>query len=355
MRDKRVQPTVSVVIVNYNGKTYTQKCIKSIEASNPIPLEICVVDNGSSDGSCELFRSYKPTKKTISFRLLELDHNYGPAYARNRGVEHTTGTYISFLDNDTEVHPDWAQQAIKAFESSERLGIIQSKLLLSRERNKIDYVGEYIGQNGFLVQRAPAGTIDTGQFETQVEILAAKSAGMFIRRSVFEKVGGFDDDYFIYVEETDLGWRSWLAGYAAAYVPESIVYHEFGTSTLILGKSQNSYNAKFHGSKNYILTLFKNLGLVGLGTILPVHILLWIGLAGYAGLKGEWKNCFWVLKGIAWNIWALPRNIRKRKLIQSNRTIPDKKLFPIVMRTRPFTYFVHKAVVKHSVGNAESF
>ncbi len=349
------KPILSVVIVNYNGKTYTEKCVRSIESNKYVPIEICVVDNGSTDGSLELFRNYSIRRKSITFRLVELSHNYGPAYARNRGVENTRGTYIAFLDNDTEVHPDWTLYAIKVFEHDKKVGIIQSKLLLSKERNKIDYVGEYIGQNGFLIQRAPAGTIDSGQFEEQATILAAKSAGMFIRRSVFEKIGGFDDDYFIYVEETDLGWRSWLAGYTAVYVPTSIVYHEFGTSTVILGKSQNSYNAKFHGCKNYILTIYKNVGTRGLFTILPLHILLWVGLAGYAGLKGEWKNCLWVLKGVAWNFWNFPRNFRKRNLIQSSRVISDEKLFPIVMRKRPFSYFLHKAVVKHSVGNAESF
>tara|TARA_B100000315_G_C14499515_1_gene551652 strand:+ start:544 stop:1032 length:489 start_codon:yes stop_codon:yes gene_type:complete len=150
------------------------------------------------------------------------------------------------------------------------------------EPDQIDYVGEYIGTNGFLVQVAPAGTKDEGQFDKQYPILAAKSAGMFIKREAFDVAGGFDEDYFIYVEETDLGWRTWLAGYTVVFAPKCKVYHKFGTSSVILGKHKNDYNSKFHGTKNYILTFLKNLNFFYLVRILPVHIFLWLGLAWFS-------------------------------------------------------------------------
>jgi len=345
---------LSVVIVNYNGREYADKCIASVFASKTKNLEVIVVDNYSSDNSVkELTQRYSCYGR--NFQVIGLDQNYGPAKARNVGVKAARGEIIAFLDNDTLVDEFWAEAAIKEFSASAEVGAIQCKLLLSKERNKIDYVGEYLGQNGFLVQRARAGSTDTGKFNKRCEILAAKSAGMFIRKKVFEQAGGFDDDYFIYVEETDLGWRSWLSGYKVVYVPSSIVYHEFGTSSVILGKVKNNYNAKFHGCKNYILTLFKNLDSISLLKILPIHIVLWLGLAWYALLKRDAKSFFWIHKAVWWNVSNLRTSLYKRKIIQKNRKINDDDLFEIVMREKPLSYFIKKAVIPHKVGNAEGF
>lgn len=346
---------LSIIIVNYNGKEYVDKCIKSILESHASSFEIIVSDNGSQDRSVEYLKNkYNQSLDKIFF--VGLDKNYGPSRARNEGVKIARGKYLCFLDNDTEVEKEWFNEVKLEFEKDEKIGIVQCKLLLSKERNKLDYVGEYIGQNGFLVQRAQTGEVDHGQYDQKVEILAAKSAGMFIRKKVFERIGGFDSDYFIYVEETDLGWRCWLMGYRVVFIPKSIVYHEFGTSTLILGKNKNNYNAKFHGCKNYILTLVKNLGLVSLLRILPLHIFLWIGLAWYALIiKREWKVFYWIHKGIVWNAINIKRNIYKRRIIQKRREINDDNLFKIILKKKPFLYFIQKVIGNHKVGNAEGF
>lgn len=346
---------VSVVVVNYNGKEYVDKCVNSVFMSNYHDLEVIVVDNGSSDGSVDFLRNKYAVYKE-RFKIVSLDKNYGPSFARNQGVKIAKGVYIGFLDNDTEVDKQWANIAVLEFENDASIGIVQCKLLLAKERNKLDYVGEYIGQNGFLVQRAQGGEIDKGQYDQRVQILAAKSAGMFIRKDVFDKIGGFDDDYFIYVEETDLGWRSWLLGYKAVFVFESIVYHEFGTSTLILSKNKNNYNAKFHGCKNYILTLTKNLSFINLVKILPVHIFLWIGLAWFALItKRDYRAFFWIHKGIIWNVSNIRKNIGKRCIIQKNRIVSDNDLFKIILKKKPFLYFIQKVTGIHKVGNAEGF
>jgi len=348
------KPIVSIIIVNYNGKEYVKKCIDSILKNSFKDLEIIVVDNGSIDESCNFIRK-QYEKESIKVSVISLDKNYGPAKARNEGAKIAKGKYIGFLDNDTTVEKDWTKIAVNEFEADNKLGIIQCKLLLSHERDKIDYVGEYLGQNGFLIQRAPVKTTDKGQFDEKVKILAAKSAGMFIRKDVFNKINGFDEDYFIYVEETDLGWRSWLAGYEIRFIPKSIVYHEFGTSSIILSKQQNNYNGKFHGCKNYILTIIKNTEYFSLLKILPIHVILWIGLAYYSLFTGSFKSFIWIHKAIFWNILNLPKTISKRNVIQAERKISDKKLFDIVMQKASLDYFVKKVTISHKVGNAESF
>lgn len=350
-----IVPDLSVVVVNCNGKEYLLKCLRSILESNTKDYEIIIVDNGSNDGSLDEVREKYPALCDEKILLLGLDKNYGPAKARNEGVKLSRGKYLGFLDNDTEVDKNWANEAIPHFEQNSKLGIIQCKLLLAKERNRLDYVGEYLGQNGFLVQTAEGGEIDHGQYNKNSQILAAKSAGMFIRKDTFQKIGGFDNDYFIYVEETDLGWRSWLYGYENMFVYKSVVYHEFGTSSITLGKMKSNYNAKFHGSKNYILTLFKNLESKNLVKILIPHILLWSGLAFYNLLKGKTKECYWILLGISWNICNFPKSVEKRKLIQKERVKCDDELFEILMKKKPFFYFLNKATIKQKIGNAESF
>jgi GT2 family glycosyltransferase len=253
------------------------------------------------------------------------------------------------------VHPAWAREAIACFERDRQIGIVQCKLVLANDPRRIDYVGEYLGQYGFLVQEAEGGEIDLGQHEVEKDILAAKSAGMFMRRDVFEKVGGFDEDYFIYVEETDLGWRAWLAGSRARYLPGSIVYHEFGTSSIILGRIENEFNAKYHGSKNYILTLLKNMGCKYALWTVPAHVIMWCGLAVLLAWKGNWRPSRYILGGIMWNVRNISKTLRKRRAIQRSRTRSDSEIFPIVRKWRPMRYYINKAMSQRKVGNANGF
>ncbi len=342
---------VSIIIVNFNGFSYADRCVDSVLRCAFDSFQVIVVDNGSTDGSAEKLQK----KYGNGLRLVCLDKNYGPSRARNEGVRAAQGEYLGFLDNDTTVAPDYISEAIKVFESDPKIGAVQCKLLLMDHPDQIDYVGEYLGTNGFLVQVAPAKTLDKGQFDIQYPILAAKSAGMFIRKDAFNAAGGFDEDYFIYVEETDLGWRTWLAGYEVVFAPKSVVLHKFGTSTVILGKAKNDYNAKYHGSKNYILTLIKNFGFPDLIKILPIHIFLWFGLAWFSLIKGKWKSFYWIHKGIFWNFFHLPKTWIKRKKIQHSRVIDDKSLFKILMKSKKFSYYFNKALSRHKIGNAEGF
>lgn len=355
---------VSIVIVNHNGKKYLYNCILSVIASAArqsrgnikLPFEIIVFDNASSDKSMELIeKNFPKLIHSHTIKTIKSSINHGPAYARNIAVKYATGKYLNFLDNDTEVEKDWIKQALKCFSLDKKIAIIQCKLLLKSNKKIIDYVGEYLGRNGFLIQKAKGGEKDIGQFEKEEQIMSVKSAGMFIRRDVFNKVGGFDDDYFIYLEETDLGIRAGIAGYKSIYCPKSIVYHISGGSIESLGKTKVDFNSKFHGTKNYIATLTKNLETSSLITILPIHIILWIGLAGFKLLTLKFNESIWILMGIGWNIVYLPKTIYKRMSVQKMRKVSDKKLFKVWMKKVPFSYFINKAIIKKKVGNAESF
>ncbi|HDZ00222.1 MAG TPA: glycosyltransferase family 2 protein [Nitrospirae bacterium] len=326
----------SVVIVNYNGKAFLENCVRSILNNTYDNYEIIIVDNASTDGSINnIYKKF--THELQKIKIVTLEENYGPARARNEGVKVSQGKYVGFLDNDTEVHKDWIIEAAKDFDRNRELGIIQCKLLFLKEPNKIDCVGEFLGPNGFLIQRAKYKEIDEGQYDEKVELLAAKSAGMFIRKDTFNKIGGFDDDFFIYMEETDLCWRSWLAGYKTAFCSTSLIYHRYSTTLDIVDKNRTNYLIRFHGTKNYILTLIKNLGSLQLILVLPKHLIIWNGFILLLIVRGNFRSALNVMRGILWNLVHLPETLKKRSYIQSRRLLSDRMLLEIVMKKESIT------------------
>lgn len=340
MRNLEKEPFVSIVIVNFNAKKYLNSCLISVLDCDYQNFEAIVIDNGSGDGSRELIEEISRMNRRV--RLISNQANFGPAMARNQGIEIAKGKYVAFLDNDTRVHPDWLKEAVKVFESEPKVGACQCKLILDGTDNMIDCVGEYLGQNGFLVQLAISGEEkDEGQFNRVVEILAPKSAGMIARKDVLDKINGFDNDYFIYMEETDLAWRIWLQGYKVVLIPDSIVYHSSSVTSIVLPEKVN-YLAKFHGTKNYIATLIKNLEFINLLKIIPIHIIMWLGIALIFLLKGKPENAKWIILGIAWNFGNSKSLTQKRKVVQRNRIVKDEEIFPKIIKREQFSYFVDK-------------
>jgi len=333
----------SVIIPSFNAKKYLKACIASILKNNHPYYEIILVDNGSTDGSISFIRK-KFKSHPDKIKIVALDKNYGPATARNEGARIAKGKFLAFLDSDTQVHPDWINEGLKCFSKIPKVAAVQCKLLLISDKKKIDYVGEYLSNLGFLVPLAKYGEKDKGQYDSIRHILAAKSAGMFIRKKAFEKAGGFDDDYFIFVEETDLGWRTWLAGFEVVFCPASVVYHHFSASREIFDRKTNNRLVRFHGTKNYILTLFKNLSFVNLIKILPINVCLWIGLSAYLLLRGRFLSSANIAKGVVWNLVYLPFNLVKRIKIQRQRKLTDCRLFVDfgLMRKKSVSFFIKK-------------
>ena len=343
-------PKISIIVINYNGYFWLQNCLNSIYRSSYTSYEIIVVDNGSTDNSAKKIKQSFP-----QVTLLLLNRNFGPAYARNVALKKTKGQYIAFFDNDTRIDRQCLQKAVRTFTDDPKLGIIQCKLALMNNPKFLDSTGEYLGQNGFLVHRTEMGDRDCDSRGVNEIIFSAKSAGMIVRRDVIRQAGGFDNDYFIYLEETDLAWRVWLQGFTVKYFAACIVLHQAGTSSLILSPDTHNYHAKFHGTKNYLLTLLKNLQAINLIKIVPVHLTLWIGLAYFALFRRQWQTFYWIHKAVFWNIRHIGQTWEKRRIIQKQRRICDSDLFPIIMKKQPFWYYLNKIRSKPPVGLTEGF
>jgi len=334
------QKLVSVIVVNFNGRDFLKILFPSLLKTNYEKFEIILVDNASRDGSIEYI---KDNFKDERISIVENDKNYGPAVARNIGFRGAKGEYIAFLDNDTEVDSEWLGELAKVFESDSKIAVAQCKLLDMVERDRFDYAGDYLTPFGFLCERAHS-VRDTGQFDYICDILSGKSAAMMIRKDIIEKIGRFDGDYFILLEDTDIFWRVWLSGYKSVFVPKSKVYHAFGTKDKSYDKYYDNFVVRYYGCRNYMITLIKNLGTINLVFILPIQMIS-IFMIGIMFLFC-WKirDSRWVFLSLIWILMHPVYLLKKRKATQSLRVVSDKILMQKLMVRKPLKYYIGKAV-----------
>lgn len=268
-------PTVSIVVVNFNSKQDSIHCLNSLLPNLKGNVEVIVVDNSSTDGSCsELIKRFGVDPR---FELVPLDRNLGFGAANNTGVEKSSGKYLIFLNNDTVVKDSFFANKIQSvFESDASIGIIQPKIIvLDSNPPRHDYAGGYIDKFGFTNRRGES-EIDAGQFEQAAEIFYAKGAALAIRRELFERIGGFDSDYFIHYDDIDLCWRARLTGYRVLYAPVTVAYHSKSRTISRLKRSPLFIPKVYYNYRNHITTFVKNSPLKCILTRLPMALVLLI-------------------------------------------------------------------------------
>lgn len=333
---------VSIIIVNHNGIEFVDNCLRSVLKSNYPNFEVIFVDNASSDGSLEYVE--KTFGDNPRLRFVKNSGSFGPAVGRNRGAKVSNGKYLIFLDNDTRVTEDCIFELVKVLENDDSIGFAQAKLLRMNTENLYDCAGDYLGPLGFLIERS-RGARDTGQFDFITDILSAKSAASIIRKELFNKIGGFDENFYMYLEETDLSWRVWLVGFRVVFIPAAVVYHAFNTSQKDFKRYYPKHIVRYYGCRNYISTLIKNLELINLIKILPFHIACWLLLSFFFILKGSLIDGFYIFMGIGWNILNAGILLKKRHRINCNlRTVSDHYILDRIMESRKASYYIGKAL-----------
>ncbi|NJD76620.1 MAG: glycosyltransferase family 2 protein [Candidatus Methanoperedens sp.] len=213
------KPTVSIIILNWNGKRYLETCLSSLLQQTYKDIEIIFVDNGSLDGSVEFVKSKYP-----EIIILKHQKNLGFAMGINSGIMASSGKYIATINNDTEADKEWIKRLVSVMESNVRIGSCASKMLRYYERDIIDSVGIVVYQNGNAYDRG-AQDKDVGQYSSQEEIFGACAGAALYRKEMLDEIGLFDKTYFAYFEDVDLSFRMHLFGWKCIYVPEAVVYH----------------------------------------------------------------------------------------------------------------------------------
>jgi GT2 family glycosyltransferase len=264
MRAPRHWPRVSVVIVNFNGKAYLERCFASLCALDypQDRLDLILIDNASTDGSVEYVRDQLP-----QVRIVVNDHNTGFSPAVNQGAELAKGDYLALLNNDAEADTRWLREAVAVLEMHDRIACVGSKIL-GEDRRSIDYAGGQMAFYGHGYARRNNEPDD--ERSVHCPTLFASGGAMVVRTDVFRQTGGFDSDYFAFFEDVDFGWRLWLLGHEVAYVPSSMVYHRHHGTIERFGYARERYLLE----RNALMTVFKNYGDETLASVLPAALIL---------------------------------------------------------------------------------
>lgn len=330
---------ISIVIPNFAGRQFIRDCIDSLYKEETSSYEIIVVDDYSQDGSVELIKKNYAYRK--NFKLIELTQNRGTVNAINEGIKVSKGPYIFILGNDTKVKPGWSKVMINFFKNYPNAAVAQAKII-RMGTNVYDYAGDFIGPFGFLIERARSAK-DKGQFDFITQVFSVKGGAMICRKNIYTKLGGMRSEYRFGWEEPDYTWRCWLAGYETYFLPFITVYHAYGTK-----RKKIEYYIKaqifYHGCRNTIATLIKNLSLKRLVIVLPINISCYIILAFFLILKTDIAKGSQILKGLLWIIPNLPDIIAERKIVQKNRKLSDEELFKRVGAHESISYYIRKGL-----------
>jgi GT2 family glycosyltransferase len=309
-------PSVSIVVVNFNGRDFFKQCLHTLLETNFPDYEVVVVDNASTDRSIdEIERSFSSDPRIKFVRNRE---NVGHAEGCNIGARMTKGRFLVFLDSDTEFRDaDWLLELVRVVENDETVGLAQAKLVLVEDKNRLDYICVAVDALGTWA--ATYGLKEEGIREN-FEILAASSGCCIVRRRVFIEAGGFDSDYFIYDDDTDLSLRVRLLGYRVLLVPSALVMHRGGVLRGLNSKTL------YHSSKNRVRTALKNYELRNVWwRFLVLSFFTFVVSVGFAvmGKHDEAKATF---RGLLSPLKDFRRIWRKRLLFQSKRRVKDYEL-----------------------------
>ncbi|QQQ75700.1 glycosyltransferase [Saccharothrix sp. 6-C] len=259
-------PDVSVVVVNYRGADDTVTCLRALFGDLDYPaekLQVIVVDNASGDGSAERIRAAAPDAEVV-----EAPTNLGFAGGCNLGVRAARGSVVAFLNNDARPDPEWLREAVRVLRAEPTVGAVASKVL-DWDGRGIDFVDGGLTWFGMGYKRH-AGQPDDGSHDTPRDVLFGTGSALVARTAVFRELGGFDERFFMFYEDVDLGWRMNLRGWRVRYVPTSLTYHKHHASMSTVDTSRELYLLE----RNALAALYKNFSDETLAKVLPAALAL---------------------------------------------------------------------------------
>lgn len=294
---------ISIVIVNWNSGDCLSTCLQHIHAQTVRPAQVIVVDNASSDGSAD----HVGDEVTV----LRMDSNLGFAAGNNRGLAKCRGEFVVLLNPDAYADPDWLERLMDATVQYPEFAVFGSRQLCHSNPEFLDGVGDVYHMSG-LAWRDRYCKKQCDEDMRSRTIFAPCAAAALYRRDALVKIGGFDEDYFCYFEDVDLGFRLRLAGYQARYVPDAVVYHVGSVTT---GGRSSAFSI-YHAQRNLVWTFVKNMPGVLFWFLLPMHLALNMFSIVWFALKGHGKL---ILRSKVDALLGLSKVWGKRKIIQKNR------------------------------------
>lgn len=306
-------PFFSVVIPTHNGLQHLATVLDAMQSQTFADSETIVVDDASSDSSAQFVSANYPWVRLIVNR-----RNQGFAAACNTGAAAARGRYIVLLNNDTEPEAGWLAALAATIATHPDAAIVASKLLLFDRRDTLHTTGDMLRADG-IPQNRGVWERDNGQYDSAGPVFSGCGGASAYRRDVWQALGGFDEDFWMYLEDVDLGFRARLMGCEVIFAPQARVYHR-------LSSSGGDTLASYYVGRNTIWLIAKNMPRSLLvRNALPIAagqlsvaldaLRNWRGAAAQARLRGQ-------LAGLL----GLRRQLAKRHVIQPRRQIEDSQL-----------------------------
>jgi len=322
-----------VVVVNWNRREYLRVCLESLACQRGASFEVIVVDNGSSDGSAEMARS------EFGVEVIANTENLGYCGANNQGFAAARGRFVAVLNNDTAVVPEFLANLRQAFDRAPDIGMAAAKVLVWEDPSRIDKAGHLIYPDGQNRGRG-TGEVDRGQYDSEEECLWPDGCAAMYRKTMLDAIGGFDEDFFMFGDDAELGLRARIAGWRCLYMPGAEVRHHRGAS-LDAGSTRRIFLIE----RNRVLLAAK-LFPWSLLLLNPFYFTLRLagGLLAAAGGKGEMTR----FPGLAnklrlvWTIMRadvaalplLPRMLHKRRAIRRMAKLSPAEIRQLIKRYR---------------------
>jgi GT2 family glycosyltransferase len=313
--------SVTIIIVNWNSGALLTQCVAQLAKQSHQPDSILIIDNASTDGSAEFAHSIP------ALTVQRLETNLGFAAANNFALADCHAEFVALLNPDAFPEPDWLENLLRTAQANPDFAAFGSRQMAYGLDGVVDGAGDIYHCSG-LVWRQEYGRAQSVLENISSEIFSPCACAALYRRDALKSVGGFDEDYFCYVEDVDLGFRLRLAGYKAMYVADAVVYHVGSATT----GGRHSDFSLYHGHRNLVLTYIKDMPGILFWLFLPFHILLNLITVVYFSLRGQGKI---IIRAKFDALRSAPKMWKKRKDIQQNRKASireiwralDKRLF----------------------------
>jgi GT2 family glycosyltransferase len=311
---------VSVIIVNRNGRAHLEDCLESLAGQTYEPLEIIVVDNGSTDDSVSFVETRYPQAQ-----VLELGENRGFSVANNSGIEVAGGDWLLLLNNDTALAPSCVSELVRAQVGRSRVAAVAPKMMFWTLPAFINGMGNHVGLRSWGSDNF-IGYLDLGQFDGTREVPSACFGAALISRDALEVVGMLDPAYFFYYEDADWSYRARALGYRILAAPQAVLYHKFGASVRTL---ESDFKLALV-VQNRLRYAVKNLGRKRAAqSVLNYAVEDLAGLAG-ALFRRQWLSARAYLRAWARLLVSVPGLMAARAEVQRQRVVGDDDIFSFV-------------------------
>lgn len=292
----------SVVVPVWNGRRWLPGLLASLRAQTLAPLEVIAVDNGSADGSREWLAEHAP-----DVRVVALGRNTGFAFAANRGVEAARGEAVALVNTDVELEPEWLERALGSL--AEDVAAVATKMVDLADPGMLYDAGDVLRRDGVCEQRGRFRR-DDGRWDEPGEVFAACAGAALYRRAAVLAAGGFDERYFSYLEDVELGLRLRLAGWRCAWEPRAVARHAGGGSAEQLARPVAGW-----AQRNTLLLVARHFPARWLGPV-AYRQAAWAWRAARGGELRAWAS------GTAAALPLLPGMLRERRATRRAARVP---------------------------------